>query len=281
MTAPAPSIPRPSLRPPSRRRRLVPTSAVLLVLGLLLLWQAVGALSFLLHRQTAEDRVQALAAAQPDAGLSALAAAAPASWPNTAALRALPPLFHDPLVGDGFLLRDSPAAYPLRWGNLRGRWTVGPDGARAARSTLAIQEALALVHTGRSDLVAEASLRPDPTQPGAPGLTLRGSSIWQRLWARMGFGPKPRVELLYALGGEWTSLKATDLGEQFAGRPSYRLRLAALGSRLAVWVDDLLVLEAILPPRAHWSLKGTGAGLSQDDLGQTLFTDFTLWTLSS
>jgi hypothetical protein len=136
---------------------------------------------------------------------------------------------------------------------------------------------MAAVSTGLTDVAASTSVELTPAgQAGADDAWVGGPVIRYTdgkafVWARLIHRPAgSELELWESLEGSSRFLGSTDVSGRVGGGGRHTLKLAALGPRVAAYVDEALVLEGETSV-----VEGTWAGLLvTDDSIPAAFTAF-------
>lgn len=164
------------------------------------------------------------------------------------------------------------------WREYAGTWVAG--GGRLVpvrRPDEAAQDSLAAVSTGLTDVAAAATVDLEPSGQEAPDAVWVGGPIVRYtdgksfVLSRLVYGAAgAQVELWESADGASRFLGTSDVTGLAGAGGRHTLKLAALGQRIAAYVDDVLVLEA-----STAVLDGTWAGLLVSDSSlPAAFTDF-------
>jgi hypothetical protein len=171
------------------------------------------------------------------------------------------------------------------WREYSGTWVVGsgrlvPSGALGTGDGPPPEPALAAmaaVATELTDVVASTTVDLTPVARAGPGDAWVGGPVIRYtegksfVWVRLIYRPAgAELELWESLPGTSRFLASTDVSGRIGGGGRHTLKVAALGPRVAAYVDETLVLEGDTSV-----LDGTWAGiLVTDDSIPAAFTAF-------
>jgi len=168
-------------------------------------------------------------------------------------------------------IEESPLRPVEKWAAVAGRWEFSAQAARylgPSEAGGAIPLGLALGSVPLRDGMMRTTIRITRKERTTAGIVL-GYQSMNAEWLAVQLGAYGRAYAVseYRPGVGWVSLSAAGLLSNLPIDHEHALEVAVAGQRIAMTVDDVRVLEVVLPK----PLDGTGAGLLAWDDAEVVF----------
>lgn len=159
-----------------------------------------------------------------------------------------------------------------KWAALEGRWTFAGREARylgPSNADGAVPYGLALGSLPFRDGTIRTTMRIARQEKTSAGIVI-GYQSMNAEWVSVQIGAYDRAYCIsvYRPGVGWVSIALAGLLSNVSANQDYLVEVMVAGQRVAMTVDDVPVLDVVLPK----PLEGTGAGLFAWDTAEVVFS---------